>query len=263
MRTPLVIGNWKMNGILREASSLARGIAQEIRKKPFRASIVLAPPATALTLVQREIRSSAISLAGQNCHWQESGAFTGETSPVMLRDVGCQYVITGHSERRHIFHEDDDIVAKKVAAALRNDLRAILCVGETLTERTEGSTMKIITRQLRSALKGLSKNVIRRVEVAYEPVWAIGTGRNADPAQIAEVHGRIRRFLAKTFGQTEANQVRILYGGSVNPENATQLAETSDVDGLLVGGASLNGRSFIAVLRCFDSKKVSKPWLLR
>lgn len=253
MRTPLVVGNWKMNGTLSEAAVLTRAIDREIRRKPSRAFIVLAPPATALTNVRRAARSSGVSIAGQNCHWQESGAFTGEISPLMLRDLGCQYVIVGHSERRHLFHETDAIVAKKVAAVLRNDLRPILCVGETLAERTEGSTSKVIASQLRIALKGLSKNAIANIVVAYEPVWAIGTGRTAESAQIAEVHRRIRGLITKVFGETAGRRTRVLYGGSVNPGNAKQLADTPDVDGLLVGGASLKAESFIAVFRCFDS----------
>lgn len=253
MRSPLVVGNWKMNGTLVEVSSLAGAIAKELKKKPSKASLVLAPPATALVQLNQKIRRSEISLAAQNCHWQDSGAFTGEVSPLMLRDIGCMYVIVGHSERRHIFHETDEMIAKKLVAAIKNKLRPILCVGETLAEREDGLATKVITRQLRIALKQLARNDIRNVEVAYEPIWAIGTGHNAEPKQITEIHGRIRRFLADSFGQSNAKRVRVLYGGSVKPENSNDLAKTSEVDGLLVGGASLKAETFIPVIRCFDS----------
>jgi triosephosphate isomerase (TIM) len=195
MNQPLVVGNWKMNGTLSQASSLAGAIVEGITQETPKAALVLAPPATALVQVQQRIAVSIIALGGQNCHWEDAGAFTGEISPAMLRDAGCTYVLVGHSERRHIFHESDEIIARKLAAAIRNNLRAILCVGETLDEREANRTKQVITRQLQIALKELKNIDIGNVEIAYEPVWAIGTGHNADPNQIAEVHGWIRDYL--------------------------------------------------------------------
>jgi triosephosphate isomerase len=168
----------------------------------------------------------------------------------MLKDLGCEFVILGHSERRHIFNESDLVVAQKVQGALRNGLRPILCVGETLAERQSGRTAAVITRQLRVALKGLGKNVIENVEIAYEPVWAIGTGHNANEEQIARVHERIRQFFKSLFGNQKASALRILYGGSVKPENAAAILKTPGVDGLLVGGASLQAETFLRIVNC-------------
>jgi triosephosphate isomerase (TIM) len=254
MNAPLVVGNWKMHGTRSECSRLARNIAQGLRKNPTRVQVVLAPPHTALQSVHQAIRNTKITLAGQDSHWQESGAFTGEVSPVMLRDVGCDFVILGHSERRHIFHESDEIVGLKTLAAVRNGLRPILCVGETVEERKRGRTAGVIARQLRIALKGVAKNDIGKLEIAYEPVWAIGTGHNATPEQISQVHGRIRRFMAANFDKTMGSKVRILYGGSVKPENATALATTPEVNGLLVGGASLKAETFLPIIASFGIK---------
>jgi triosephosphate isomerase len=254
MTQPLVVGNWKMNGTLSQASSLAAVIVEGIAQKTPKAALALAPAATALVQVQRTIAGSVIGLAGQNCHWEDAGAFTGEISPVMLRDAGCTYVIIGHSERRHIFHESDDTITKKLAAAMRNNLRAILCVGETLNERQDNRTKEVITRQLQIALKELKDTDIANLEIAYEPVWAIGTGHNADPDQIAEVHGWIRSHVTSSFEKNSASGVRILYGGSVNPGNANELAKIADVNGLLVGGASLKSETFLPVIHCFDNE---------
>jgi triosephosphate isomerase (TIM) len=252
MITPLVIGNWKMNETFEEASKLATALSKSTNKIQARATIVIAPPFIYLLELSKKIARSAIGLAGQNCHWDRQGAFTGEISPAMLYETGCRYVIVGHSERRHIFKETDDMIAKKTAAAIINGLRPIVCVGETLDERQNGSTMRVITRQLRSALKGLTKTDIRNIEIAYEPVWAIGTGQNARPEQVGTVHSRIRQYIVNTFGPTDGKRVRILYGGSVNPENARALSAISEVDGLLVGGASLKAETFLPVIRCFD-----------
>jgi len=249
---PLVVGNWKMNGTLRESSKLAGAIVKGLRTSAANVQVVLAPPHTALALVHQVIRRSDIALAGQNCHWQEKGAFTGEISPKMLSDAGCNYVILGHSERRHIFHETDHEIALKVTSALQNKLRLILCVGETIADRDKGLAARVITRQLRLALKEVTESDIGNVEIAYEPVWAIGTGRNASPAQITRVHERIRRLLVATFGHSCGKRVRILYGGSVNAENATSLAAATEVNGLLVGGASLSAANFLSVIRSYE-----------
>ena len=252
MNLPLVVGNWKMHGSQSQCVNLARKIAQDLRSEPPRVQVLLAPPFTALAHVKQAIRGSQIGLAAQNCHWRESGAFTGEVSPTMLRDSGCDYVILGHSERRHIFHESDTVVAQKLDAALQSGLRVILCIGETSHDRRNGQTAKVIVRQLRIALKGVGKSAIDKIEVAYEPVWAIGTGHNATPEQITQAHGRMRQFLAVLFGRAKGSRVRILYGGSVNPDNAIELAQTAQVNGLLVGGASLKVETFLPIIRCFN-----------
>jgi triosephosphate isomerase len=252
MTIPLVVGNWKMHGSQAECVSLVRDIVRLQRRKPARVHLAVAAPFTALVAVKKTLRGTTIGVAAQNCHWQESGAFTGEVSPTMLRDVGCDSVILGHSERRHIFYESDAIVAQKLDAALRNGIRVILCVGETLAERRQGRTAKVITRQLQIALKGIAKNGIDNIEIAYEPVWAIGTGQNASPAQIARVHRRIRQVLTTRFGKAAGDRFRILYGGSVKPDNAAPLAMTAEVGGFLVGGASLAAESFLSIARCFN-----------
>jgi triosephosphate isomerase len=251
---PLVVGNWKMNGTQSECRQLAREIASDLRRKSPRVEVVLAPPFTALPAVARVIERDQIKLAAQNCHWQERGAFTGEISPSMVAELGCEFVILGHSERRHVFHEDDEMIAKKIAPALAQRLRVILCVGETLEERQHKLTAKVITRQLRVALKGLKKDVIEKLEIAYEPVWAIGTGHNATGEQVRDVHSRIRRFLKDSFANSASRRVRILYGGSVKPENAGMLGQIDEVDGLLVGGASLQASSFVPIVRAFSGK---------
>lgn len=250
MKSPLVIGNWKMNGSEGEAAALAGKIRKRI-KSLRGVEVVLAPPFTALSVVYQVIRGSRIRLAGQNLHWEQEGAFTGEISPKMLSDLGCGFVIIGHSERRRLFSESDQAVGKKMVAALRAGLRPILCVGETWEEKRRGETTRVIYRQLRSALKGLEKSVIDKMEIAYEPVWAIGTGRNATPDQASEAHRRIREFLTKLAGRLAARRCRILYGGSVRPDNAGELARAEEINGLLVGGASLKADDFLSIIRSF------------
>jgi triosephosphate isomerase len=252
MNAPLVIGNWKMHGGQSECLALARAILQSLKKSAYRADVALAPPFTALGTVGNAIRRSKIKLAAQNCHWEERGAFTGEVSPLMIKELDCEFVIIGHSERRHIFGESEKMVARKLAAANSQGLRTILCVGETLDERRRKLTSKTITRQLHSALKGLAKDAIEKLEIAYEPVWAIGTGHNATTAQVDHVHQRIRKYLTTSFGSAKGNGVRILYGGSVKPENANELAALEEVNGLLVGGASLKAETFLPIVRSFN-----------
>jgi triosephosphate isomerase len=251
MKAPLVVGNWKMHGNQADCQALARAIVQGLKKQTARAEVAIAPPFTALAAVKKIIRGSKISLAAQNCHWQPFGAFTGEVSPSMISDLGCDYVILGHSERRHIFHETDDVIAHKIGPAVAHGMRAILCVGETLAERQAKQTAKVIIRQLRIALKGLGNDAIEKLEIAYEPVWAIGTGQNATPVQVNQVHQRIRKFLVDAFGATKGAQLRILYGGSVKAENAAELTELDSVNGLLVGGASLKAETFVPIVRAF------------
>jgi triosephosphate isomerase len=247
---PLIVGNWKANGLRAEARNLAGAIVQRILNKAASVELGLAPPFTALADVRQVIDNSAIKLAGQNCHWADNGAFTGEITAPMLVDLGCEMVIIGHSERRHIFNETDEAIAKKLEAALRHRLRPILCVGETLPERQAGQAAAVIERQLQAALKGLGQNAIENFEIAYEPVWAIGTGHNATSAQIRDIHARIREFLQRTFGSRSGETVRILYGGSVKPENAAEILRTPDVNGLLVGGASLQAETFLPIVYC-------------
>ena len=247
---PLVVGNWKMHGGQAETRLLARAIHKGV--KNIRAlEVAIAPPFTALAAVRGAARKGAVRLAAQDVHWEEAGAFTGEISPKMLQELDCAYVLIGHSERRQLFGESDQTVRKKIIASLNAGLRPILCIGETLQERNRGATTRVITRQLRLALKGLGKSVIKKIDIAYEPVWAIGTGRNATPDQVRRVHRRIREVLKQLVGKTEAERSRIIYGGSVRPENAEELARVREVNGVLVGGASLDAKSFLKIIRSF------------
>jgi len=232
------------------AASLAREIRRGVSGLKD-TEIALAPPFTALAAVRDALKRSRVRLAGQNVHWETQGAFTGEVSPEMLRDSGCHFVIVGHSERRRLFHDTDDAVAKKTAATLGAGLHPIVCVGETLEERESGETERVIARQAETALKGLRKDAIKNVAVAYEPVWAIGTGRNATPDQVSRVHLEIRDLLKTIFGEGRFRNCRILYGGSVRPENAGDLGKAAEVGGLLVGGASLKAEDFLSIIRSF------------
>lgn len=252
MTVPLVAGNWKMNGSQADCVELARQIVRGLSKNSAEAEVALAPPFTALSAVRKAIRTSKIKMAAQNCHWQESGAFTGEVSPSMLEEIGCDFVILGHSERRHIFHESDDMVARKLIPVIRRGMRPILCIGETAQERHSDQTAVVIARQLDSALKGFNEGDIDKIEIAYEPVWAIGTGDNATAEQISEAHAQIRNFIRVHFGETNAGKTRILYGGSVKPDNAAMLAKVEEVNGLLVGGASLAAETFLPIVRAFS-----------
>jgi triosephosphate isomerase (TIM) len=247
-----VVGNWKMNGTQQECIDLARQIAQALHPDAERVEVALAPPFTSLPSVAET--KGKLKLAAQNCHWEPSGAFTGEISPRMLAELGCEFVILGHSERRHIFHEDDEMISRKVASVIAHGMRAILCVGETLDERQRGHTDRVVTRQLRAALKGLAKNDINKLEIAYEPVWAIGTGHNATAEQVNQVHKRIRRFLKSDAEDSPSRRTRVLYGGSVKPENAQMLAEIDGVDGVLVGGASLQAQLFLPIVSAFKNQ---------
>jgi len=247
MRRKLIAGNWKMHRTAPEAVALAREIWAQA-KAPGPVDVLLAPPFTSLHAVEDVIRGSAILLAGQNMHHEAQGAFTGEVSGAMLKDAGCSYVILGHSERRQLFGELDEGVARKTKTAHAADLVPIVCVGETLAERDGGKTQAVVERQVNAALAGLTAEQLAETVVAYEPVWAIGTGRNATAAQAQEVHAFIRSLLAKSHAEAAA-AVRILYGGSVKPENAAELMAGPDVDGALVGGASLTADSFLKIVR--------------
>ena len=209
--------------------------------------VVVAPPFTALTAVASVINNSSIALAAQNMFWEEKGAFTGEIAPAMLKDAGCAYVIIGHSERRQYFHETDETVNRRLKTALRASLIPIVCIGETLAEREADKTFGILERQIRFGLIDLSLDEIGKVIIAYEPVWAIGTGRTATPEQAQEVHGFIRKLIAQLFSREIADRMRILYGGSVKPDNIDQLMAQEDIDGALVGGASLKAEDFARI----------------
>jgi len=248
LRPLFVAGNWKMNLTIPEAERLAAAIVGASPGLP-EARLVVAPPFTALSSVREVLRGSSVSLAGQNLYWEEKGAFTGEISAAMLRDVGCQYVIIGHSERRQYFGETDAGVNKKIRAALSHGLSPIVCVGESLDERENGQTIARIMSQIEEGLKGLEAAGFSQTVIAYEPVWAIGTGKTATPAQAEEVHALIREKLAEEYGNSPASCAIILYGGSVKPANAFDLLTEKDIDGFLVGGASLEAASFIEITK--------------
>jgi triosephosphate isomerase len=237
---------------LREAVSLVEEIRAELARAPARADVLVAPPFTALHAVAQFLRGSGISIAAQNMHWEKEGAFTGEISPSMLTDLGVSHVILGHSERRQLFGESDEGVGKKARAAFDNGLLPIACVGETLAERESDRTLEVVERQLERALRSLTPDEAARAVVAYEPVWAIGTGKTATPAQAQEVHAFIRRRIAVSHGDPVAGAIRILYGGSVKPDNIAALMNEPDLDGALVGGACLKADSFLAIIR-FDA----------
>jgi len=244
-RRPFIAGNWKMHKTLAEAKALARDIRQGAAPGR-RAEVALAPPYTALAAVAAEIDGSDIRLAAQNAFWEKQGAFTGAISPGMLADVGCHYVIIGHSERRQHFGETDATVNRRVKAVLENGLAVILCVGETLEEREGGQTFQVVRTQLGEGLAGVTAGADRLV-IAYEPVWAIGTGKTATPQQAQEVHAFLRSLLREFLGAV-AEAIRIQYGGSVTPDNAATLLAQPDIDGALVGGASLKAELFLPII---------------
>ena len=248
IRKKLIAGNWKMNKTSADAVSLAREIVVSAGAQPD-VEIVICPPFTALEAVAGAIDGSLIKLGAQNMHFEASGAFTGEISAPMLRALFATHVILGHSERRTLFGETDELVNRKVLAALKNQLRPILCVGESLAEREAGSTLKVVQEQTERALEGVSKDMAASVVIAYEPVWAIGTGKVATAEQAQEVHGFIRGLLTKLHGEAAAQRARILYGGSMKPANAAELLTQKDIDGGLIGGASLEARSFVELVR--------------
>jgi triosephosphate isomerase len=247
-RKKFVCGNWKMHKTSAEARALVaelRGLAEGLAEK---VDVAVAPPFTALAAAAEALRGSKIQLAAQNVHAEPQGAFTGEVSAAMLAESGCRHVIVGHSERRQLFGETDEGVRKKVGAVLAAGMRPIVCVGETLAEREAGKTLEVVGRQVRGGLSGLPANVLAALTVAYEPVWAIGTGKTATTAQAQEVHAAIRALL-RELAAGVADQVRIQYGGSVKPDNAAELMAQPDVDGALVGGASLKAADFSQIVK--------------
>ncbi len=248
MRKPVIAGNWKMNKTKLESIKLVTEL-KNLLPRTVAADIIVAPPFTALTYVFEAISGSSIALAAQNCHWEDSGAYTGEVSPPMLKDLGCRYVILGHSERRQYFGETDSSVNKKLKAVLRSELIPIICVGESLEERKKRETFSIIEAQLKRGLASLTSTEFNEIIIAYEPIWAIGTGETATPAQAQEVHQLIRKVLGELFGGRNAAEIRIQYGGSVKADNVAEIMAQEDIDGALVGGASLEARSFAEIIK--------------
>ena len=247
-RRPILAGNWKMNMTATQARELASKLVPLVSSIKDR-DIVLGPPFTSLSAVAETIKGSNIGLSAQNLHWEDKGAFTGEISAEMLLDLGCRYVIIGHSERRQYFGETDETVNRKAKQALRKGLLPILCVGETLAEREAGKLNDIIGRQVTGGLKDISADDMKKVVIAYEPVWAIGTGKTATPEQANEVHALIRQKVKALYSADIAEGLRIQYGGSVTPENISTLMAMPDIDGALVGGASLKPESFAALVK--------------
>ncbi len=247
LRKKLIAGNWKMNKTPADGVGLTVELVAAIGKQTD-VDVVVCPPFTALESVGHALEGSNLKLGAQNMHFETSGAFTGETSAPMLRALFATHVILGHSERRSLFGENDAFINQKVITALKNQLRPILCVGETLSEREAGSTLRVVQTQLEAGLEGVGKDQAPGVIIAYEPVWAIGTGKVATSDQAQEVHAFIRGLLVKLFGDAVAQKVRILYGGSMKPANAPELLGQKDIDGGLIGGASLECRSFVELV---------------
>jgi len=252
-RTPLLAGNWKMHGTRAEARALAGALAKSVGQTTGR-EVLIAPPFTALDATREAIAGTRILLAAQNVHGEDKGAFTGEVSAAMLAEAGCSHVIIGHSERRQYYGETDAGVNARLRGALKASLTPIVCVGETLAEREAGSTMAVIDRQVRGALAGIDQAGVGRCVLAYEPVWAIGTGRTATPDQAQEVHAAIRGLLRELSGPAVADSLRILYGGSVKADNIDTLMAQPDLDGALVGGASLDAAAFTRIAQYQESR---------
>jgi triosephosphate isomerase len=247
MRTPFIAANWKMFKTVHDAVAFVKE-ARTLVKEMTEVEIVVAPPFTALHAVAEAARASNVGVAGQNMHWEREGAFTGEVSAGMLKEAGAEYVILGHSERRRLFHESDETVNRKLLAALGAGLKAIVCIGETLEEREGNKTLDVLDRQIKAGLDGLTGDQVASLVVAYEPVWAIGTGRNATPEQAGDAHAHIRTRIRQWFGGAAGDQCHVIYGGSVKPDNIHTLIQHEDVDGALVGGASLEVKGFVEIV---------------
>lgn len=248
MRKPIIAGNWKMYKTVQEAKALVSEISAAV-KDVSDVEVVVCPPFTALGAVIATAGGTNIAVGAQNMHWEEQGAFTGEVSPVMLREMGCKYVILGHSERREYFGETDENVNKKAKAAFQHGLLPIVCVGEKLEHREKGITQQVVKTQIQGGLAGLENDQVCNLVVAYEPVWAIGTGRTASDEDAQQVISYIRSVIGQMYGQELAEQVRIQYGGSVKPDNIAGLMRQKDIDGALVGGASLDAGSFAGIVK--------------
>ena len=252
MRIPIVAGNWKMNMCSADSVALARSIRQELTD-PGGVEVVVCPVSTVLNAVSDALDDSSISVSGQNCYHAENGAFTGELSPQMLHDAGCTWTILGHSERRHIFGETNALLNQKIKFALSSGLNVMFCIGETLEERESGTMNDVLQQQIGEGLAELNENAMEHVVIAYEPVWAIGTGLTATSEQAEEAHAFVRSVVQDKFSGTVAESLRIQYGGSVKPDNTVELMSQPNVDGALVGGASLDAESFVAIVRAAQS----------
>lgn len=253
MRKKLIAGNWKMHLVPLEARALIANLRAEIDRDSHALEkdreLMVAPPDILIPAVAQALAGSSILLGAQNVHYEDKGAFTGEVSPPMLRAYGVTHVILGHSERRHVFHEPDDLINKKVLAVLKHRMAPILCVGETQDEHDSGRALATVLRQLERGLAGVGEDHVTSVVLAYEPVWAIGTGRTATPEQAESIHVALRGAILERYGRDRAGQVRIIYGGSVNADNVDSLVSKTDIDGALVGGASLKADSFVRICR--------------
>ncbi len=248
MRKPIIAGNWKMHKTHKETSDTIEALKKLVADVSDR-EIIICPPFTSLQIAVQSAKGSNIKIGAQNMHYEDKGAFTGEISPVMIKDLGCEYVIIGHSERRQYFCETDHLIGKKIISALKHNLTPIICVGETLQERETNKTFSVIDTQIRGALKSVNHEQIQKCVIAYEPVWAIGTGKTATKEQAQEVHFYIRNTLSKIYSPEVSDTIRILYGGSVKPENMADLMSQPDIDGGLVGGASLEAETFSKIIK--------------
>jgi triosephosphate isomerase len=246
MRNKVIAGNWKMNKDVFETADLINGLKKSIEKT--NAEVIICPPFTSLVVAQQLLKGSTIKLGAQDVSVHDDGAYTGEISVKMLKSVGCEYVIVGHSERRQYFHESNDLINQKAKKVLASGMKSIICVGETLDEREKGITDKVITAQVKGVLAGLTQSELDRVIIAYEPVWAIGTGKTATTQQAEDVHQLIRKLVAQLYSWAVAEKLIIQYGGSVKPENAKELLNQADIDGALVGGACLKAESFSGIV---------------
>lgn len=249
MRKTFIAGNWKMNTDVHSSVKLAEGVVSGCKDVVDKVDVAVCPPFVYLQQVGKALQSSHIALGSQDIYFEQKGAFTGEISAAMLKDVGCAYALCGHSERRHVIGETDELINKKVHAAISGGLLPILCVGELLEERKANKTDEVVTRQMKKGLAGLGAEKMSAVTIAYEPVWAIGTGLTATPQQAQEVHAMIRKLVAQMYDRKIADAIRIQYGGSVKPDNAAELMSQEDLDGLLVGGASLKADDFVAIVK--------------
>jgi triosephosphate isomerase len=249
MRNSIVAGNWKMNNNLSESVALISEIKNGILNLDVKTEAIICPPYVILETAAALLKDSKVKLGAQNMHFEDSGAFTGEVSASMLKSVGCEYVILGHSERRAIFNETNEVINKKIKQALKYDLKPIFCVGETLEERENGTMKSVLETQITEGLANITEAELSKMIVAYEPVWAIGTGKTATPDQAQEVHNFIRSLIKKLYSSTVAEKLIIQYGGSVKPNNAEELISQPDIDGALVGGACLKADSFLEIIK--------------
>lgn len=248
MRRKVIAGNWKMNNDLSDSISLISGIKNGLSEKGTDNLVIIAPPFTSLETASALIKDTEIKLSAQNMHFEENGAFTGEISAEMLKSAGCEYVILGHSERRTIFYETDEIINKKLKKAISSGLLPIFCIGETLEERESRKTNSVVENQVKKGLDGISESDFNKFIIAYEPVWAIGTGKTATPDQAQEVHKFIKNLIGQIYSENSAEKCTILYGGSVKPDNSAELLSQNDIDGALVGGACLKSDSFLNII---------------